>query len=238
MNIILKAWLHRNHLTKEPNTYLASIHINGSVNLEGIIDELQKEGLELKRETALDVITRFQRKAAELVVSGYNVNTGMVHMRPVVKGVFYGSEWDPEKQPLYVAINEDAELREAIAKVKLEILGEHPNYIDILSVTDMSTGKQDGTLTKGHAAELKGSYLKIVGDDPSCGVTFTELTTRAVTKLSASEIIANEPSKLFILVPHTLPSGQYELALTTQFSRGNDSLKHPRTGVFEPLTIN
>lgn len=232
MRTILKAWLHKNQLTKEPHTYLASIEAGSSFDREGIIDELQKEGLELKRETVLDVITRFQRKAAELAVSGHNVNTGLVHMRAAIRGVFHDDEWIPEQQPVHVAVSQDKELRDAIAEVKVEILGKQQEPIEIMSVTDTSTGKNDGTLTKGYAAEIKGYFLKIEGEDPNCGVTFTEMTTRAVTKIDTRSMVANEPSKLIVLLPATMSSGQYELAVTTQFNR-TSILKHPRTAVFD-----
>ncbi len=98
--------------------------------------------------------------------------------------------------------------------------------------------KGRGTLTKGRNAELKGSYLKIVGESADCGVSFTNAATKAVTKLATGDIVLNEPSRLLIMVPATLEAGEYELSVTTQFSGGNTTLKQPRVVVFDtPVVI-
>ena len=169
------------------------------------------------------------RKAAELVVSGYNVNTGLVYMRAVIKGAFYEKVWNPETNPVYVAINQGMDLRNAIAETTVEILGIQSDPLEIISLTDSTTGKTDGTLTKGRNAELKGSYLKIVGENADCGVSFTNTATKEVTKLDMADIVINEPSRLLILVPAILAAGEYELSVTTQYSGGNNVLKQPRT---------
>lgn len=229
MKKVLKAWLRKNQLTADPNDYMASADVIDSIDLSAIVDELVKEGMEIKRETVVDIISRYNRKAAELVVSGYNVNTGLVYMRPVIKGAFYEKVWNPETNPVYVAINQGMDLRNAIAETTVEILGIQSDPLEIISLTDSTTGKTDGTLTKGRNAELKGSYLKIVGENADCGVSFTNTATKEVTRLDMADIVINEPSRLLILVPATLAAGEYELSVTTQYSGGNNVLKQPRT---------
>ncbi len=238
MSKVLKAWIRKNLLTEDPNDYTAVVSINGSVGLKEIVDELVNEGMEVKRETVIDIVTRFNRKTAELVVSGYNVNTGLVYMRPIVKGAFYGKTWNALTNPVYVAINQGADLRVAIAETTVEILSEQSDPIEILSLTDTTTGKTDGTLTKGRNAELKGSYLKVDGENPNCGISFRNTTTQDITKLSTGDIVLNEPSRLLILVPADLVAGEYELTVTTQYSKGKYTLKEPRSVTFDtPVVI-
>jgi hypothetical protein len=229
MKKTLKAWLKKNQLTPDPNDFTASVVSLGSVDVTTIIDELVNEGMEVKRETAMDIVTRFNRKAADLALSGYNVNTGLVYMRSIVKGAFYNKTWNPDVNSVYVSINQGLDLRQAVADTSVEILGEQADLIEILSLTDTSTGKTDGTLTKGRNAELKGSYLKVAGDNPDCGITFTNTATKVATKLDADHIVLNEPSRLLILIPATLDAGEYELSVSTQFSNGKTILKTPRT---------
>lgn len=76
----------------------------------------------------------------------------------------------------------------------------------------------DGLLTRGRAAELRGSYLKIMGADPAVGITFRHIETGVMTRLTPGEIVVNYPSRLVILVPDSLPDGTYSLTLTTQFT--------------------
>jgi len=232
MKNILKAWLRKNNLTPDPNDYTATVAGNGSVGIEDIVDDIIKDGIELKRDTILNIVSRFNDKAAELAVSGYNVNTGLVYMRPVIKGVFYNKTWDPKNHSLYVSITQGADLREAIAETSVEILGEQSDPIEILSITDQTTGKTDGTLTKGRNAELKGSYIKIAGDNADCGISFQNTSTQEITKLAATDIVINEPSRLLIFVPATLAAGEYELIVTTQYTGGGSLLKQPRSVTF------
>ncbi|WP_052910186.1 DNA-binding domain-containing protein [Riemerella anatipestifer] len=235
----LKAWLRPNLLTKDdPNDFVAVPLLGGSLGITEIIEALKKEGMEIQTETAVDIITRFNRKASELVLNGYSVNTGLVYMRPAIKGVFYDKTWDKEKHSVYVNVNQGTDLRKAANDTKVEILGEQSSPMSVFSITDKATGKADGTLTKGKNAEIKGTYIKIDGDNPKNGIVFKNLDTQQEVKLSAEHIVLNEPSRLLILVPTDLEAGNYELSITTQSSKGTTLLKEPRTETLStPITI-
>ncbi|MEC5395069.1 DNA-binding domain-containing protein [Bergeyella sp. RCAD1439] len=235
----LKAWLRPNLLTKDdPNDFVAVPLLGGSLGITEIVNALKKEGMEIKTETAIDIVTRFNRKASELVLNGYSVNTGLVYMRPAIKGVFYDKTWDKEKHSVYVNVNQGLDLRKAVADTKVEILGEQSSPMSVFSITDKATGKADGTLTKGKNAEIKGTFIKIDGNDPKNGIVFKNLDNQNEIKLSAEHIVLNEPSRLLILVPTDLEAGNYELSLTTQSSKGTTLLKEPRTETLStPITI-
>ncbi|MHA3047450.1 DNA-binding domain-containing protein [Riemerella anatipestifer] len=235
----LKAWLRPNLLTKDdPNDFVAVPLLGGSLGITEIINALKKEGMEIQTETAVDIITRFNRKASELVLNGYSVNTGLVYMRPAIKGVFYDKTWDKEKHSVYVNVNQGTDLRKAANDTKVEILGEQSSPMSVFSITDKATGKADGTLTKGKNAEIKGTYIKIDGDNPKNGIVFKNLDTQQEVKLSAEHIVLNEPSRVLILVPADLEAGNYELSITTQSSKGTTLLKEPRTETLStPITI-
>ena len=233
----MKAWIRKNLLTADPNDYVGVPVTSGSAGINDIVAELVKEGMELKTETVIDVINRFNRKTADMVVAGYNVNTGLVYIRPVIKGAFFNKTWNPEVNTLIASVTPGATLRAAVADTTVEILGEQSNPLEMLMLTDTFTGKTDGTLTIGRNAEIKGSYLKIVGDDLDCGISFIDTTTRAAIKLEMTDIVINEPSRLLILVPTTMPAGEYELSVTTQYSGGNAPLKQPRSVIFGTLVV-
>lgn len=135
----LNAWLRPNHLTEDKNDYVAVPQTLGSLNIPDLVKELQKEGMEIKAETAIDIITRFNRKTAERVVQGYTINTGLVYMRPVIKGNFYNQAWDSKVNSVYVAMSQGNELRKAIAETSVEILGEQREPIAIYTLTDSTT---------------------------------------------------------------------------------------------------
>ena len=93
----LRAWLKPNHLTADTSDYTAVPDTLGGVGMEQIIADMQFQGVELQKETIVDIVNRFNRLAAQRVTEGYTVNTGLVNMRPMIKGVFHGTAVDPEK---------------------------------------------------------------------------------------------------------------------------------------------
>lgn len=237
MSNLLKAWLKNNHLTEDPNDFSATVSGMGSKNLDDIVDDIMKDGTENNRNTIKNIVTRFQEKAMQLVLSGHNVNTGMVYMRPVIKGAIYNKTWNPETNTVYVAMNQGMQLRRAISDTEVEFLGITRDLIEFYGLTDMNTGASDGTLSKGRNAELKGSHIKIVGDHPDCGVYFIHTTTNETIKLSPEAIVLNEPSRLMLLIPDSIPDGEYELKVTTQYSSGRTNLNAPRSASFQLLVV-
>ena len=236
MKNTLKAWLRDNPLTSDPSDFVGVPASVGSISIAEIVAELKKEGMEIKEETAIDIISRFNRKSTELVLQGYVVNTGLVIMRPAIKGAFRDRTWDKDKHSVYVNVNQGAELRKAISQTKVEFLGEQSSPMAIFGITDLSTGKTDGTLTKGKNAEIKGTYLKVAGTHADNGVYLTNIDTKAKTKLT--DLVLNEPSRLLVLIPTSLPAGNYELSITTQFSSGkNVFLKEPRTDILDTIIV-
>ena len=225
----LKGWLKPNELTPDPTDYNCIIESFGSAGVDEIIRALADEGMELKPETVRDVVTRYNRKCAEMVFRGINVNTGLVLMRAVVKGAFFDKKWDAKRNKLYVAITQGAGLRAEAANTTVEIMGEHPDPIAIYGIADLSTGKTDGTLTRGFNAELKGSFIKITGDDEACGLYLRNADTGVDTKLEARYIAVNDPSKVMFIVPPAITEGAYELRVVTQYTVGAKPLKQPRS---------
>ncbi len=116
-----------------------------------------------------------------------------------------------------------------MAQVSVDILGIQADNFEIFSITDKSTGKSDGSLTKGKIAELKGSHIKILGEDGSNGLKFTNIETQEVVSIALSDIAINDPSTILFLVPPDIETGTYEVSITTQFSGSSVALKQPKT---------
>uniref|UniRef100_UPI00035DA906 DUF4469 domain-containing protein n=1 Tax=Riemerella columbina TaxID=103810 RepID=UPI00035DA906 len=104
-------------------------------------------------------------------------------------------------------------------------------------ITDKATGNTDGTLTKGKNAEIKGTYIKVEGSDPKNGIVFKNLDNNQETKLPMENIVLNEPSRLLILVPADLASGNYEVSVLTQYAKGGTQVKEPRVGVLATTVV-
>jgi hypothetical protein len=233
----LKAWLRKNFFTPGKG-FIVEIESRGSINPDDIIEELKADGMEMNPETVRDVISRYNRKCVSLSVRGYNVNTGLVYMKVRARGVTESNSWDPEHNSLHMSISQGTDIEAALAETTVEILGEHPAPAVLYGITDLTTGKTDGSVTPGFNIELKGTYIKIVGNDESCGLYLHNTNTAEEIKLEPKYISVNGPSRILFIFPAGLSAGTYELRIETQYT-SNKTLKHPRAiKLGQHITVN
>ena len=102
----------------------------------------------------------------------------------------------------------------------------------INSVTDVTTGEVNTTLTPGGGVNIVGNKIKIAGDNPDNGIAFVLQDTGEVFTVPMTSILINEPSKISFIVPALAP-GDYLMKLTTQFSSAKQMLKEPRVCVLD-----
>lgn len=171
MKNILKAWLRRNQLAIDPTEYNAQVIVKGNLGVADILDELIKDGVEINKEAMLDILTRFNQKSADLVLSGYNVNTGLVNMRSTIKGPLFGGKWNPNVNWVDVAVSQGKDLYDAIAETTVEIMGEKEEPVDRYNLSGQSINSIDNSQQKVRSVEMNGSQLQIVGE-PACGIAF------------------------------------------------------------------
>ncbi|GHV63920.1 hypothetical protein FACS1894199_00940 [Bacteroidia bacterium] len=235
MKNILKAWLKKNDLTADPNDSIAVVSSLGSINKKGLLDVIKADGLELSIETLDDVITRYNRYAARYAASGWNVDTGLVYLRPIITGPFYSKRVDPLKNSIYVCATQGIEIRKELKQTEIEILGEMPDVMSILQVINMYSKVADGTITRGHNVQVDGTYIRVIGEGATVGVYLENAEADSHVKFDAADIVVNDPGKLILLVPADLPEGLYRLKVVTQFTGGNKLLKNPREKVFDQI---
>ena len=238
MQNTLKGWLADNTVTSEnKDDKILLLESAGSVNLDTIYEEMKNEDTGLKKETLVHVVTLFLRIVARFILNGYNVNTGLFRAVAQFTGVVEGGDpdvqkeieqWDPVKNAVYVSFIQDKMIREEIARTTVNILGMKSDVMYILETEDKKTKLKDGSATAGRNFFVRGAMLKVMGDDPSVGVTLTS-EAGVVTKLEEDEIAINKPSELTLLIPAALAAGTYTLAVTTQFCKTTQLLKTPRS---------
>lgn len=225
METILKAWLVDNTVTAEDkNDKILIPEAAGNLTMNDIYKEMKAEDTGLREETIRHVTDLFQRVVTRLVLSGYQVNTGLFYASPQLRGVVEDGKWNPEKNSIYVSMQQGKQLREAISGTRVQILGEKASGMYIASSTEAPK----------HYV-LHGKLLKVAGDDPSVGITLTPEVGDPI-KLSDEMLLMNNPSQLMILKPTDLKPGTYELSVTTQFTGSRKFLKAPRT-VSKLITI-
>lgn len=225
----LKGWLADNSVTTDnKDDKILLLESSGKVGLEQIYKEMKEEDTGLRMETIVHVVTLFLRVVMRLILNGYSVNTGIFRAVAQFVGVVEKGQWNPATNSVYVSFTQEKLLREEIAKTKVEILGTKANVMYILEVEDRKTGLKDGTATPGRNFFVRGSHLKVVGSNPTVGVTLTD-STGNVTKLVDDELSINKPSELTLLLPAGLKDDTYTLTVCTQYSQSAQLLKEPRS---------
>lgn len=236
MKHTLKGWLVDNSITtdnKEDKILL--LESAGNLTLADVIDEMKKEDTGLRTETLEHSLKLFNRVVSDLLLNGFSVNTGLFRATPQFRGVIDNGVWNPDKNSIYVAFNQDKVLREAIAQTSVNILGEKGDAMYILGVENASTHAKDGTATAGRNLIVMGRLLKVAGDDESVGIYLTN-PEGTQEKLPADHLAQNNPSQLMLLLPADLMAGEYTLTIVTQFSASGKFLKNPRS-VSRTITV-
>lgn len=77
----LKGWLVKLPIGTKKGGRILMLNSAGSVDLNKVYDEMEKEITGVKRETIVHVVTLFLRVVAQLILNGYSVNAGTVPCR-------------------------------------------------------------------------------------------------------------------------------------------------------------
>ena len=221
----------------------------GTADKERIIAEMMDMNPGVEPEMMRLVLDLEKRAVKRLLLNGMRVNNGLFEAVPQCRGLVRGTAWDPEANEIYVNFTQGKELREAIADVVVNVIGEKGAAMYLSSSLDAATGLGLFNATAGANLTLTGKNIKVVGDDPSVGITLTDgegtetrikagaiglnqpskLIFLVPASLAAGAIGLNQPSKLIFLVPASLAAGDYTLTITTQFGGNSNSLlKTPR----------
>lgn len=225
----LKGWLVELPIGSKKGGRILMLNSAGSVDLNKVYEEMEKEITGVKRETIVHVTTLFLRVVAQLILNGYSVNTGLFRAVARFSGMIEGGVWNPQKNTVYVDFTQEKLLREAIRQTKVEIQSEKPDSMYITEVEDRILGMLASRITPGHNVFVRGARLKVMGVSADIGVSLTH-TDGSVVKIVGDNIIINNPSELLLLLPANMKDGVYELKVTTQYCNGgNTMLKQPRS---------
>ena len=109
----------------------------------------------------------------------------------------------------------------------------------IISVTDVSTGTQNGKLTPGGGLVGTGNRIKIAGEEgKAVGFFFVNAKDETETAVPMTSLIRNDPSAFSLIIP-ALADGSYYLEVATQYGGNNKFfLKEIRRNRFPyPLSV-
>ena len=146
----------------------------GTADKERIIAEMMDMNPGVEPEMMRLVLDLEKRAVKRLLLNGMRVNNGLFEAVPQCRGLVRGTAWDPEANEIYVNFTQGKELREAIADVVVNVIGEKGAAMYLSSSLDAATGLGLFNATAGANLTLTGKNIKVVGDDPSVGITLTD----------------------------------------------------------------
>lgn len=236
----IKAYLYENTLTKDnSNDYIARVSSERGLNVKQICRAaVQRGGSDIAALVMEHAVNLFLNEMAYQLCDGYSVNTGYFTASTQIKGVFDSpsEKFNSQKHSILFRFNQGESLRKELSNIEVEMLGLSANGIGVLQVTDVKSDTVNDLLTPGRSLKIVGKKLKVAGESAGNGVYFINQSTDERTKVENSDIILNNPSELWIIIPE-LNAGTYQLEITTQFSSGNSILKEPRSTLFDRVLI-
>jgi len=172
MKKILNVKLQRNPLSHNPTNYIAQVVTIGSVGLSEIIDEMIKENKDIDKETAFNLLNAFNRKAADLVISGYNVDTNLVTLSPTVNGSFYGGKFNHELSSVDISVKFGNELNKALLSSNFQV-------VEVENTDNKESNEQNEQLLDSFndniSTERRPGYSSSLLNperEPACGMAF------------------------------------------------------------------
>lgn len=232
---------------QEGDYYLRAKTMPDTITLHHIAQEVATR-LNKNEDEVYTILNDAERVKCDAVSSSYIVSTPTALIRPCASGTVMETELsqaiDRTKVKVYATLSMGADLREAMQACRLEIFTQPAVVGPLLNGAVAQTRAGDGTVaTKapqaGKNIRLTGRNIKIVGIDPSVGVTFTSVENPSTTVfVPLADITVNEPKQLIFVLPAEVTDGLWRVKVTTQYSGGGYTVKTPRTYELpDPLAV-
>jgi hypothetical protein len=228
----LPYYLVDNPLTPDPNDFRAELELQGCKYLKDIVDRILKNNVGISESELLAVLDQEQKAIKEFLENGYKVDTGMVVIRPTIKGVFHSATevFTKGKHELRIRITPKSALKAVLDKLTLvKVVGSKATPV-IVAFDDMISKTRNSTVTPGKTAKIFGDKLKFDGEDTEQGIFF--INNKGVATRVA-EYVETGIKKLIFNIPQGLPKGNYTLEVRTKTSAGGLRTSEPAG----PLTV-
>ncbi|WP_430817547.1 DNA-binding domain-containing protein [Carboxylicivirga sp. RSCT41] len=221
MNYFLK----ENKLTEEDN-YSARVQVVKSHDLDGIIDLILDRRHVLSRTDLVAAFDIFFQTVKGCITRGEGINLPLFNLGYSISGVFDDDDdmFDPERHRIKVNLNDGVLITEAIQQIKPVKTDTSDTDPLIRHFIDAKTNTTNDIATSQSLFEIKGTRLKIGGNDASVGLFFVA-QDGTETKV---ELLVNNTSKKLIGQSPELDAGTYHLRLRTQSSSSNHFTIEPK----------
>ncbi len=203
--------LFENHLTSDPDDYVARVTSQDTVDQDTLIDDVIKRGTTVTRPDLLAALDAYNEALVFRLLEGQRVNTPVANFGMVIRGTFDGAddEFDPSRHLLLPTVSPGALARRRIQEqgraAKSEAQVPEPNPVQY---RDFGSEMTNSVLTPGSPGGLTGHRLKFDAADEQQGVFFVAGDGSAT---KAGMVMRNKPAELMFMVPDGLAVGGYTL---------------------------
>ena len=144
----------------------------------------------------------------------------------MVPGTFAENE-SVRDHPVTFRFRVRAPLRKIAKLIEVEVeTAKRPGRIE--SCFDLDSGEVNGRITPGGIFTVTGNKLKVMGDNPECGLYFVSALDPGLRFKVTAKFALNVSTKVCGVVP-AMPAGDYHIVIVTQYTVGGIALKTPRT---------
>ncbi len=234
----IRAYLYDNVLTKNnPNDYTARTVSERSLNVKQICETaVSRGGADMTAAAMEHAAELFLKEMAYQLCDGYSINTGYFTAGTQIRGKFDSLDetFDSKKHSLIFSFNQGKKLKSEIPNIGIDILGIANAISSISQITDIKTGSINDLMTPNRNLKIRGTKIKISGNDTTNGIFFVNATSNERIKAQTDDIVVNKPSELIIIIPD-LPKGNYYLEVATQYTGSKILLKKARAIQFDKI---
>lgn len=208
----------------------------GRMRMSDVIDRMNDRGT-YSKETITHLINNFHETAMELAADGYNVDAGLVYLRAMITGTSNSHEIDHKLNKVVIAAIPGKQLQKAGEETTI-MAGHTKNlYKGVMGIN--LPNRYGEEIKERDTVKISGTHIKIVGEDPACGVFFISAETKAAIKVPANHFFDNFPQSLMLVLPDELVAGTYQLKITTCYGGNARLLKKPNTYEYSlPVVIH
>ena len=216
-------------------SYHARPIFRSKLSMEGIASDIIATGaLEGYSAEQIVKVWRVANNAViDRVLNGSIVDGGIGTFYAKVTGSFDSeqSSFDPKKNAIDIAFRSGKTVKELSSQIQPAIAQGNSVKPEILSVTDIESGKND-TLTRGGFLDITGKNILVTGENDDVGLYFVNTEDEAKSvRIGAEKIGVNTSTRIACVVPQ-LESGIYRIKVVTQFAKSTVPCKESKSQTF------
>ena len=225
--------------------YYAHVVNRRKLGIEDIVNDVVSDGIQHDKADIMKIWNVMANAILMRLSAGLSVDIGFGSLYPCITGTFdrNGADIGEKKASIGVQYRMSSLVKNVMGKLTPVVTQGNSVEPQILRVADHNSGwdsdKLDekekelpGKISIGGFFRIDGKNLGIVGDKESVGIYFDAEDGSKSIKLSASDIVRNDPTVVECIAPDTLQPGVYKIRIVTQYSRTKVFHTEPRECVF------